>query len=189
MNTTFTLDKRINKVFPTEVRHNGSTFSINADFRNILRIIRMNNDTDVLSLQKPYLIAKWFFNDEFPDIDSAMDIFEEFMGAGDEYDRAQEPMFDFEFDAEEIYASFLKDYSIDLLEIPFMHWRKFLILLSNLSDESPFRQKIKLRFMDLTGYKGKELLKLMEAKEAVQIPIRYTKEELAEMAEFEAEWG
>lgn len=191
MNTTFSLDRRVEKVFPTVIRHKGNTFFVNADFRNILRILRMNDDPEVLEILKPNYLAKWFFQDSLPEsTDDAIEIFRFFLSGKDEDEtRVSEPQFDFEFDAEEIYASFLKEYSIDLFEVPYMHWKKFIILLSNLSDDSPFRQKVRLRFMDVSGYKGKELLKVMEAKEAVQIPVKYTKEELDEMKAFEAEWG
>ncbi|MBR5216207.1 MAG: hypothetical protein IKV80_08315 [Bacteroidales bacterium] len=188
MNTTFSLSKQKEKVFPDYIQYDGNTFFINADFRNILRIMRMYDDDSILQIQKPYLLLKWFFRDEIDEV-TGIDLFKQFMGTADENDSQSEQQFDFEFDAKEIYASFLKEYFIDLVDIPFLHWRKFIILLSNLSDECPFRQKIRLRFMDLKDYKGEQLVKLQEAKDAVQLPVRYTREELEEMRQFEAEWG
>ena len=187
MNTPFSLDRAKSKVFPESISYEGNTFFINADFRNILRIMRMSNDNEILEVQKPYLIVKWFFKDEI-DVETGLTLFRQFLGERDDQEE-KEPEFDFEFDAKEIYVSFLTDYGIDLFETGFMHWNKFITLLSNLSEDSPFQRKLRLRFMDLSGYKGKELVKRMEAKEAVQIPVRYTKDELIEMAEFEAEWG
>lgn len=62
-------------------------------------------------------------------------------------------------------------------------------MLENLSPKSPFKQKIQLRFKDLSGLKGKALFEAQEAKEAVQLPVKLTAEELQEQAEFDSVWG
>jgi hypothetical protein len=60
--------------------------------------------------------------------------------------KRSEPVFDFDQDAEIIYASFLYDYGIDLYEQQGkLHWKKFLALLSSLSEKSPLGKIIGIR--------------------------------------------
>ncbi|PSL41702.1 bacteriophage Gp15 protein [Salsuginibacillus halophilus] len=54
--------------------------------------------------------------------------------------------YDLEKDAEYIFASFLYDYNIDLFDVQGkLHWQKFKSLLTNLSDESKFKQVVGIR--------------------------------------------
>ena len=73
-------------------------------------------------------------------------------------------LFDFEQDAELIYASFLYDYGIDLQEAD-MHWHKFLILFKNLSQNSPFMRVVSLRSMDLSTIKDDKLRREIRKKQ------------------------
>lgn len=190
----FSLSRKKEQVFPTTIEVDGEHLVIKPDFRNVLKIMRMLDDDRIYTGYKDTLICKWFFEGEPPK--NGVNLFIEFMTTIDKsndigcnrHDK-KPPRFDFEFDAEEIYSSFLAEYGIDLFQIDFMHWYRFKILLHNLSAESSFKQKIDLRFMDLSGFKGKNLQTMTEAKEAVQLPIKYTKEELAEIEEFENMWG
>lgn len=71
-------------------------------------------------------------------------------------------------DAEAIYASFLFDYNIDLVdEQGVMHWDKFKALFNNLSDNSPFQRIVSIRQTDPTEYKDdpKAMQKIIEAQE------------------------
>ena len=101
MNTTFSLSKQKEKVFPDYIQYDGNTFFINADFRNILRIMRMYDDDSILQIQKPYLLLKWFFRDEIDEV-TGIDLFKQFMGTADENDSQSEQQFDFEIDASQI---------------------------------------------------------------------------------------
>lgn len=185
----FSLSKHKEKVFPNSVIEARSTFFINADFRNILKILRMLADNSVLDRQKPFLLCKLFYTHEVP-LEPILPFYR-FLFAGnpaEEKDVEREQQFDFEFDAEEIYASFLLEYATDLFEVDFLHWYKFKIMLANLSVNSPLAKKVQLRFMDLKDYKGKDKMDLEQAKEAAQIPEKYTWEELREIREFERKW-
>ena len=91
--------------------------------------------------------------------------------------------FCFNFDAKEIYTDFIREYSIDLLSVEYSHWYKFSILLKCLSDKSSFKQKISLRFMDLSQYKGKARAEMEKAKQAVQLPVKLNREEMGYVQE------
>lgn len=64
-------------------------------------------------------------------------------------------LFDFDADAGLIYASFLKEYGIDLSECN-MHWYKFLALLNALPQECEFLRIVSYRGTDLSKIKDKE---------------------------------
>lgn len=71
-------------------------------------------------------------------------------------------------DAEAIYASFLFDYNIDLVDAQgIMHWDKFKALFNNLSEKSPFQRIVNIRQTDPNEYKDdpKAMQKIIEAQE------------------------
>ncbi len=71
-------------------------------------------------------------------------------------------------DAEAIYASFLFDYNIDLVNAQgVMHWDKFKALFNNLSEKSPFQRIVNIRQTDPNEYKDdpKAMQKIIEAQE------------------------
>lgn len=71
-------------------------------------------------------------------------------------------------DAEAIYASFLFDYNIDLVDAQGgMHWDKFKALFNNLSEKSPFQRIVSIRQTDPNEYKDdpKAMQKVIEAQE------------------------
>lgn len=76
----------------------------------------------------------------------------------------QNKVFDFEQDAELIYASFLYDYGIDL-QVADLHWHKFLTLFKNLSKESPFMRVVSIRSVDLSMVKDADVKKEIRKKQ------------------------
>lgn len=47
---------------------------------------------------------------------------------------------DYELDSDLIYSAFLGQYGIDLIDIEYLHWHKFLALLSGLNDSTRLRE-------------------------------------------------
>lgn len=69
---------------------------------------------------------------------------------GEERTQPKPKEFDFKVDAERIYASFMMDYGIDLMEERGkMHWKKFIALLGGLSERTPFMQVVNIRTMEV----------------------------------------
>lgn len=175
MNTNnFSLSRPKEDIFPKELEFEENIFSINSDFRVILKIDRMLKDENILKKHKSIILCQLFFNSRI-DENLGLFLFGEFMKNGktdkkEKNQELQENQFCFEFDAEEILDSFWTEKHIDLSEIDFLHWYKFLIYFKNLSSKSSFRQKISLRFKDLTDFKGKDLEELRQSKENVQLP-------------------
>ena len=64
--------------------------------------------------------------------------------------------YDFECDAQLIYAAFLQTYGIDLIENKELHWWRFRALLNALTDDSQFIKVIGYRSIDISEIKDKE---------------------------------
>lgn len=47
---------------------------------------------------------------------------------------------DYELDADLIYSAFLGQYGIDLIDVEYLHWHKFLALLSGVNDSTRLRE-------------------------------------------------
>jgi len=196
----FLLYHKKDKACPETVKIGGDLYYINADFRNILRILDMLGDGNITAGKKISKLTEWFFRDDFTAGNAAAEAFIKFIGgAFDGEENGREPQFCFNFDAGEIYAGFLGEYNIDLTGIDFLHWYKFKILLGNLPPDSAFKKKIGLRFLDLTQDGGRRYSELARAKEAVQLPAKEKiaeeteeteeLEELEELEEFNKKWG
>lgn len=161
------------KALPDSVMVSGSAFHVNADFRVILRILRMLDDDDIIERQKPSLIVDWFYGKTKPsDMTAACKAFLTFLRRGedvnDQDSSIEPPLMDYEQDASEIQASFVMLYGIDLLEVKFLHWWKFHALLDGaFLGSGPLAEKIRLRTLDPSKYEKPEKIRL--AQERVRI--------------------
>lgn len=86
------------------------------------------------------------------------------------------PVLDFEEDGEYIYASFLKDYGIDLLmQQGRLSWKRFIALFGGLSDDTKIKQVMRIRSMEIPEYTGKnqkQIQNIMELKSYYALPIQ-----------------
>ena len=86
------------------------------------------------------------------------------------------PVLDFQEDGEYIYASFLQDYGIDLIEQQGkLSWRKFLALFDGLSDKTKIRTVMRIRGMELpepNERNQKQIQDLLELKAYYALPVK-----------------
>ena len=179
MENKFTLTKKSADALPETVEVDGGAFHIDASFRNILAILRMLQDDDVMEIHKVGLLYSWFYDAESPrDIDAAMQTFMRFLHRGDvpeDNDTGKPPVFDYEQDAPEIYASFVALYGIDLFEID-MHWWKFCALRDGaFRSECALSEKIKLRTADPDKCEDPQAVR--EAQDAIRIETKQSRAE------------
>lgn len=60
------------------------------------------------------------------------------------------PVLDFEEDGDYIYASFMQEYGIDLIDVQGkLPWRKFLYLFNGLSADTKIKQVMRIREMEV----------------------------------------
>lgn len=90
------------------------------------------------------------------------------------------PIYDLAFDSGAIYASFAQQYGIRLATIKEMHWWEFWTLLSYLGEDTPFRQRIRIRTMTARDVPRDKIGALKEAQEALRIPESETDAQIAE---------
>lgn len=177
MSTTnrFTLSYPREKALPQTVEADGRVFGINADFRVLLKIFRLFDDPEVGDREKRLLALAWFYKDEIPP--DGMGILYRFVNA--EGGGGGKREFCWEFDAPEIYASFVQQYGIDLFEVDFLHWYKFRALFSGLGPNTPFARKMQLRNADTKDLKNRA--EAEKAKAAVQLPGKQSRTEYRQM--------
>lgn len=175
----------IKKGLPDTVVIGGEPFLINTDFRVWMRFCQEFETWK----KKEDLDVAYLFASEIPTIQSAEDMSAVLSFAyplavvpkdsgGDSSGR----ILDYQIDADYIYAAFLEQYGIDLLETD-MHWHKFRALLNGLNDSSKLRE-----IMGYRCYEGndKDLIKLRNAWE---IPVELTEEEKKVKEEFDNYFG
>lgn len=86
------------------------------------------------------------------------------------------PVLDFEEDGDYIFASFMQDYQIDLIEeqgkLP---WKKFMYLFNGLSEHTKIRQVMRIRSMDIPQYNGKngkQIQEIQDLKSYYALPVK-----------------
>lgn len=175
----FSLSRSRDKALPVQLTNSsGNVVDIDPDFRTVLRCLRVLSDPEVSQQDAAYLLMLWFFKGAF--VPDAFALFSEFLSDGQETPDGQDaPVMDYEQDADAIYASFLSEYGIDLLDVEHLHWRKFRALMSGLGGQCALAARVQLREMDTSKLKGRDKVKADKAKRRVALKERVSAEEKA----------
>ena len=88
---------------------------------------------------------------------------------------------DYELDADLIYAAFLGQYGIDLMEVRELHWHKFLALLKGINENTRLREVMGYRCYEKSTDKDRDVY--AEMRRAWEIE-RVTVEEQTEIERF-----
>lgn len=149
---------------PDSINVQGVEYPIQTDFRTILRYstqmdtIAEDNLAEIISCMKIVIYR------DFPDdIFSAISALNWFIKCGKEEKRnrpsnkllgvnSNQP-FDFSVDGELIWSAFRRNdvYGIDLLEIPYLHWWKFVAMLDDLPEDTRLHRIMDYRTIDTTN--------------------------------------
>lgn len=153
------------------IEYNGKRYEVDLAFDNILRMFDLQKeelftDTEKLDLSLEMLIGKnSLLVTEKAELFKL--IFEQFISTG-KGSKSDTKVVDFNQDAPHIYASFLMDYGIDLVEMQgSLDWRKFIALFQGLSGRTKMREIMTIRSKPLpkpTKYNQEEIQALQEAK-------------------------
>lgn len=159
---------------PTTVEVDGSSFSINTDFRYGLLFNQCIDDDELDENTRLMQALNIGYKDNIPedkikafkaliefyscaildnrDIDKELEKQEkkddESEEYEDEYSGNCEIYFDYEKDSNLIYSTFLQVFHIDLIDSD-MHWFKFIVLLRSLFDENNLTKVIQFRAMKI----------------------------------------
>lgn len=149
---------------PESLSISGKDCPIKTDFKVWLKFSEIMGQ-GISEAQKLPEIFKLIFDELPPNLFNAMAEIIDFYRCGasnqkNTTDRVpQKRIFDFEFDADLIYAAFLQQYKIDLCNTE-MHWWKFKALFDCLSEET--------KFMKVLGYRSIDISKIRDKKQKQQ---------------------
>lgn len=145
------------KGLPNVVEINGRPYSIYTDFRLWMRFeIAVSKMRSSDKIEIGYL-----FKNERPDYCNIVELFS--------FSRPQNPLprstghgsdaivLDYEVDADLIYAAFLGQYGIDLMEVEDLHWHKFLALLRGLNESTKLREVMGYRCYEKSHNKNRDV--------------------------------
>lgn len=164
---------------PDSIEVEGKQYKIVTDFREWIMLQDMIKDNDLSKAEKITLCKDWILEENPPMTMEIIKAMCEFLVGNERQDRnsnaksntASPPTFSYKYDASVIYSDFFREYKIDLLDIPYMHWWKFKILLEGLSDESEFKKRVYYRSVNLSNIKDKKERKRIEKiKKSIALP-------------------
>lgn len=180
--------------FPTSfTAADGTEYSIHSDFREWIRFESLITNADVPENLKFFIALRLIFADIVPeDFHAAHEFIGWFYRGGKELPDDKENsggialtsrrVYDYEYDSDYIFAAFMEQYGIDLSEIPYLHWWKFLALFKGLHD---------CKMTDIMGYRGAEITDdlpdsrkafLMDMQELFELPVSLTEQRRIEAA-------
>lgn len=173
----------LTKPLPDSIKVNGEDWAIDLSFDNVLRWYELL-DTDEVSDYSKVLLAFAFFvgtgtsstSETKVEVVSKISTYVQQTIYGNQDDgpetdlegnpMPQERFFSYDKDADAIYASFMADYHIDLIDAQgSLRWEKFKAMFDGLSEQTQFRQIVSIRQRSPNGLEGDELTSLVEAQE------------------------
>lgn len=173
------------KGLPDTVTIWGEPFQVRTDYRVWMRFCL---EFEARDRKQDFDIA-YLFRSEIPAIQTQEDLNAVLMFAYPPFvvpntggEKENDKILDYLMDGDYIYAAFLGQYSIDLVETK-LHWHKFRALVNGLNDTT--------RLYEIMGYRcytgnDKEMVKL---RESWKLPVSLTEEEQHKKKEFDDYFG
>ena len=130
---------------------------ISADYRNMIQVDLILHDPDISEVEKTIAALYQLYPETPKDIRKAVEglvwFYSRGAATGDGKDksthRATPKAFDFEQDANLIYAAFYATYGINLTTVDFLHWWEFLALFEGLPETTLMQRVIYWRTADV----------------------------------------
>lgn len=158
---------------PTCVVVGNEKINIVTDFREYIKFHDMIKSNDLTSEEKLEYILEYFekMPKNLPEAIKALgDFFAlENIQLKPSNVSASRPkqLYSFSKDFPYIYSAFKRDYGIDLIDVPYMHWWKFHMLFEGLSEENEIKKRIMYRGIDTGTIKDaderKRIIKIQSA--------------------------
>lgn len=175
--------------------YDGKEYPLNLAYDNVLRFYDLLDNKHFKASEKVIIAFQMFFSFEpsIEDGDFIVKGFEDIShyismkpyGNDDEEtneDQGQfavdrRKLYSFKQDAEAIYASFMQQYGIDLIDMQGkLHWDKFKALFQGLGPKTYFQRIISIRTRDTKDLQGQELTDAIEAKQYYELDVNKTQE-------------
>lgn len=174
---------------PETLKINGKEYPIITDFREWIRFSDMLK-SDLQPQYKLEFLAEMFLEDT-PDlyteegVEEVMDSITSFLSLealefpnqySDELeeveykDATEKKAIYYEQDAPYIISAFRREYQVNLLSVPYMHWWEFRMLLDGLNEESQIKKRIYWRTCDVSKMEKKERMEILKIRRSITIP-------------------
>lgn len=162
---------------PDTVTVDGKAYLIKTDFREWLKFNQIVQEENATLADLVFL-----FKGSIPTSDFSQPLLDFFVNDNkvpNYKDVGDDRVLDYLIDGEYIYASFMAEYGIDLIDIEYLHWHKFKALLIGLSDESKIKQIMGMRAYKKSNKTPDKIAQ--ENKKAWELPKNYDKEIIEEI--------
>lgn len=180
---------------PKEIDVNGVYYPINSDYRSILFILSMYNDTDFRQEMKAETaLGMFYLSDNIP-YDDLLEAYEKMLwfvdGGEEQKDNTHNvKLMDWEQDEKIIFSAINKVTRCEIREKEYMHWWTFLGYMREI-EEGTFTTIVSIR---AKRSKGKKLDKTEQEfynnnKNAIVLKMKKTKEETAYLDEIRDKFG
>jgi len=180
------------KSLPDAVTVGGRDFFIKTDFRTWLNFEKTLKEDGIQSVKLNDILQDFSpvpTNEEINEfIDKIFEFFESKNVCPKDYGGGGESVLDYQIDGDYIYAAFVEQYGIDLCDIEYLHWHKFLALVRSISDDTMLGKIMSYRGYKNSGNKSYEK-QMKELKAIWALPIIYTDKEKQQMKEFDDYFG
>ncbi|MBS5518537.1 MAG: bacteriophage Gp15 family protein [Clostridiales bacterium] len=171
---------------PTQIEVGGLFYEIDADFRTGIAFELLMLDEEFTETEKAARAMELYFPQIPDDEEEAMEKILWFYLCGREETNQEEKetepapkniVYSYEYDAGSIYAAFLSQYGMDLVEIPFLHWWKFKALFHALDENLEFMKIMRYRAVDITKVPKEQKDFYRKMKQLYALPDNRTEEE------------
>ena len=171
---------------PTQIEVGGLFYEIDADFRTGIAFELLMLDEEFTEMEKASRAIELYFPQIPDDEEEAMEKILWFYLCGREETNQEEKetepapkniVYSYEYDAGSIYAAFLSQYGMDLVEIPFLHWWKFKALFHALDENLEFMKIMRYRAVDITKIPKEQKDFYRKMKQIYALPDNRTEEE------------
>lgn len=171
---------------PTQIEVGGLFYEIDADFRTGIAFELLMLDEEFTETEKAARAMELYFPQIPDDEEEAMEKILWFYLCGREETNQEEKetepapkniVYSYEYDAGSIYAAFLSQYGMDLVEIPFLHWWKFKALFHALDENLEFMKIMRYRAVDITKVPKEQKDFYRKMKRLYALPDNRTEEE------------
>lgn len=188
---------------PVEVTVGGRPYPVDADFRTMIEVEEILFGKNLTEKQgkfadeimrytdipredacmnaRYYAAMDLFYEGNIPDdLGEAADKLLWFYSCGKEEPKGKkpkQPVLSFRHDFDYINAGFMQDYKIDLLEIDFLHWWKFMSLFSALHDDCKICEIMGWRGADVTKMDKEQKKRVREMQRIYALPKDIPEEE------------
>lgn len=179
--------------FPTKVRINEKLYDLNTDYRVGLRGMFAFEDDDLTYQEQITIMLQLLYKEIPDDLQKACEMAVKFLDCGDTNKEGGGEcirLFSWQKDAKYIYSAIKQAHGIDLEELGYLHWWKFVYMFLDLNENCFFNRLVGLREKQKKGkLTPEERAYIAKNKAIIELPMKLTAEEKMKIAQFKALLG